>query len=125
MNAGTDLGGVQAQAGLGIGVVGNLGAAGRFHIGIGLAGGDDLDAARGQQRTQANAEGEGDGLLHLSVVEAAAGLVAAVGCVEHHHKAGRRRGRDLLREGRRGPSERYRQGREGGGCRKTANPTHK
>ena len=60
MDAGAALGGVQADAGLSLGVVGDLGAAVGVDRGVGFAGGDDGDAAGGEQGTQTDAEGEGD-----------------------------------------------------------------
>ena len=65
MDAGAALRGVQAQAGLGIGAVGDLGAAIRIDRRVGFAGGDHLNAARRQQRTQADAEGQREGLFRL------------------------------------------------------------
>jgi hypothetical protein len=55
--------GVQAEAGLGVGVVGDLGAAVGVDGGVGFAGGDDLDTARGEQRAKADAEGQREGLF--------------------------------------------------------------
>jgi len=89
--AGAGRGGMQAEAGLGVGAVGNLGAAAGFEGRVGLAGGDDLDAARAQQGPQADAEGEGEGFF-LLVTDGSAGVVAAVGCVKNDDKA-RGRGR--------------------------------
>ena len=60
VDAGAALGGVQAEAGLGVGVVGDFGAAVGVDGRVGFAGGDDRDAARGQQGTQPDAEGQGD-----------------------------------------------------------------
>ena len=88
MNAGAALGGVQAEAGLGLGVVGDLGAAVGVDGGVGFAGGDDLEAARGKQRTKPHAEGQGEVFSVLAVGEAAAGVVAAVGGIEHDDEAG-------------------------------------
>ena len=120
MNAGAGFSGVQTEAGLGVGVVGDLGAAGCVEGDIGLAGGDDLYAARGEQRTQADAEGEGEGFFRLAG-EMAAVVVSAVSSVKHDEKAGRRgsghwRGgcglrRGNLRDGRLG-----RRLRAGDGC---------
>ena len=99
MNAGAALGGVQAEAGLGMGVVGDLGAAIKVHGGIRFASRHDLDAAGSQQRTQPYAEGESEVFLRLTVCQTSARVVAAVGGVEHHDKMGLRSGRSLLREG--------------------------
>ena len=63
VDAGAGLRGVQAEAGLGVGVVGDLGAAVVVDGGVGFAGGDDGDAAGGEQRTEADAEGEGEGFF--------------------------------------------------------------
>jgi hypothetical protein len=48
---------MDAEAGLSPGVVGGLCAAVEVDGGVGFAGGDDLEAARGEQRTQADAKG--------------------------------------------------------------------
>ena len=63
VNAGAALRGVQAEAGLGVGVVGDLGAPVRVDRGVGFAGGDDLNAARREQGTQPDAEGQGEGFF--------------------------------------------------------------
>ncbi len=52
-------------------------------------------AAGRKQRAQADAEGEARGFFHLTAGETAAGVVAAVGCVEHDDEAGCGRGRCL------------------------------
>ena len=57
--------GVEAEAGLGVGVVGDFGAAVGVDGGVGFAGGDDRDAARGEQGAEADAEGEGEGFFGL------------------------------------------------------------
>jgi hypothetical protein len=83
---------VKAEAGGSVGVVGDLGAAGRVDGRVGLAGGDDGDAASGEQGTEADAEGEGVGFLGArragGVFEGAAGVVAAMGRVENYNEPG-------------------------------------
>jgi hypothetical protein len=79
---------VQAEAGLCVGVVGDLGAAGGVERGVGLAGGDDLYAARAQQRAEADAERQRDGFFGL-ITDPAAGVVTAVSGVKHDQEAGR------------------------------------
>ena len=88
MGAEAALSGVQAQAGLGIGVVGKLCAAVQVDGRVGFAGGDDLHAARRQQGTQPDAEGKSEVLLRLAV-QASAKIVAAVSGIENHYKASR------------------------------------
>ncbi len=78
---------MQAQAGLGVGVVGDLGAPIRIHRRVGFARGHHRNSARHQQRAQPHAERQRVGLLRLAVAEAGAGVVAAVGRIQHHHKA--------------------------------------
>jgi hypothetical protein len=85
---------VEAEASLGVGVVGYFSAAVEVDGGVGLAGGYDRNAARGEQGAKANAEGEGELLLGLGP-ESAARIIAAVGGVEEDEKAG------WLRSGRR------------------------
>ena len=97
MNAGAALGGVQAEASLSLGVVGDLGAAIGVHGGVGFASRYDLNAASSQQRAQPHAEGECEGFFQLIVSEASAGVVSAVGRVQHHDEAGWRSGRGGLR----------------------------
>ena len=91
VDAGAGLRGVQAEAGLGVGVIGELGAAVVADVGVGFAGGEDVDAAGGKQGAEADAEGEGDVLFRLGgagcVFERAAGVVAAMGRVEDDDEA--------------------------------------
>jgi hypothetical protein len=77
VDARSGLGSVEAQAGLGVGVVGDLGTVVGVDGGVRLAGGEDLEAARGEQGAQADAQSEGEVLFGLGV-ELAAGVVAAV-----------------------------------------------
>ena len=56
--------------------------------GVGFAGGDDLDAAGGQQGAEADIEGEVDGFFELAAVEVGAGIVAAVGGIEDDDETG-------------------------------------
>ncbi len=93
VNAGTAFRSVEAQAGLGPGVVGDFSAAVEVDGGVGLARGEDLDAARGQEGTQPDAEGEGVGLFQLAVAQAAAGVVSAVSGIEDDQEGGRGSGR--------------------------------
>jgi len=96
---------MEAQAGLGAGVIGDFSAPVGIDCGVLLAGGHDLDAPRPEQRAQPDAEGEIEVLLEFSVGEAAAGIVAAVRCVENHEESGRLGGGNARRLG----------GAEGGG----------
>ena len=95
--------GVQAQASLRIGVVGNVGAAIGFHAGVGIARGHHGEASRGEKGPEPDAEGQRECLFSL-LAEVSAGVVAAVRRVEHHHKA---------RRSRRSLSECYRAGGDG------------
>ncbi len=84
--------GVQAQAGCGCGVVGDLGAMVRIEIDIRLARDDHVHAARHEQRTQSSGQGQRKILLCLSA-KFCAWIVATVRGVEHDDKARRiRRG---------------------------------
>lgn len=105
MNARAALGCMQNQASLGLRVVGDLSAAIGIDCGIGFASGYHLDSTRPEQRPKTHAQRQSDGLFELTVGEAAAGVVAAVGRIEHHDKPGwRGRGswRGLLRGNREG-----------------------
>ena len=106
MDAGAGLGGVEAEAGLGVGVVGDLGAAVVVDGGVGFARGDDGDTAGGEKGAETDAEGEGDGLFRrddaVLVFKGCAGIVAAVGCVKDHGEVIGGRG---LSEGWNGKSE--------------------
>jgi hypothetical protein len=92
VDAGAALGGMEAEAGGGVGVVGDFSAAIGFNDGVGFAGGDDGDAAGGEQRAETDAEGEGEGFFGLSgarwIGEVATDVVAAVGCIEEDYEAG-------------------------------------
>ena len=103
MDAGAALGGVEAEAGLSVGAVGDFGAPAGVDRSVGFAGGDDSDAARGEQRAEADAEGQGDGFLGLAgaggVLEDAAGVVAAVSGIEDYDEAAGGSGRGLSCEG--------------------------
>ena len=70
---------MQANASPGFGVVGDLGAAVLVNGLVRLARGDHLDAARGEERAQADAEGEVGVLFELAAAEVASGVVASVG----------------------------------------------
>jgi hypothetical protein len=107
---------METEAGLGVGVVGDLGAAIGVDVGVGLACRDYLDAARVEQRTKLDAEGEGVGFFSLGV-ELATGVVAAVRSIENHDEAGLGRGGN--RRGLRGCG--YRDGcrEDGHECRLT------
>ena len=91
MDADAALRGVKAEAGLGVGAIGDFGAAVAVDGGIRLAGGDDGDAARGEHGTEADAEGQGDGFFRDGggggIFEGAAGVVAAVGGIEDDDEA--------------------------------------
>src|ERR1035438_5896815 len=90
---------VQAQAGLGLSVVGDLRALLRLDPHVGFAGGDHLNAARPEQRPQTHAERESEGLFELIVGKASARVVAAVGRVENHDKTSLWSGWGRLRGG--------------------------
>jgi hypothetical protein len=108
VDAGAALSGVEAETGLGLGVVGDLCAAVVVDRGVGFAGGDDGDAAGDEQRTEADAEGDGDGFFWIGdagrVFEGAAGVVATVRGIEDDDEAVGGGGRDLG-EGRDGEGE--------------------
>ena len=93
VNAGAALAGVQAEADSGVGVVGDFRAVVEINGRIGLARGDDLDAASGEQGAEADAEGEVDGFFELAAVEVGAGVVTAMGGVEDDNEARCGRGR--------------------------------
>ena len=84
--------GVKGETGGGVGVVGDFGAFGGVECDVGLTGGDDRDASGGEQGAEADAEGEGVGWFRSGraggVGQDAAGVVAAVGCVEEDDAAG-------------------------------------
>lgn len=82
MDAGAGGGGMEDDAGGWRGAVGELGALIGVKVLVGLAGGGDLNSARGEERTQADAEGEVDVFLDGGRVDARAGVVAAVGRVD-------------------------------------------
>ena len=88
MSARTGLGGVETEAGHGFGSVGDFCSSGWVDGGVLLAGGDDLEAACGQKRPQADIESEGEGFF-IEVADAPAGVVAAVGRVKDYNKSGR------------------------------------
>jgi len=99
MNAGAARGGVQAQAGLSLRVIGNLGALVRRDRRIGFSSGNHLDAARRKQRTQPHAQRQREALFDLILAQPSARVVAAVGRIQHHHKASLRSGGSRLRGG--------------------------
>ena len=88
MNTGAAFAGVQAEADGGFGVVGKLCASVEVDGGVGLTRGDDLDAAGGKQGAEADVQGEIGGFFELAAVEVGAGVVAAVGRIEHYDEAG-------------------------------------
>lgn len=97
-----------------VGVVGKGGALVQVEGSVGLAGGDDLDATRGEQGAEADVEGEVGGFFELTAIEVSAGVVATVGCVEEDDETGggwgrrgwlRRRGRLSGARKRQGKSE--------------------
>ena len=99
MDAGAALGGVDAEAGLSVGAVGDFGATVGVDRDIRFPRGNDGDAARGKQGAEADAEGQGVELFRLAlpglIVEAAARVVAAVGGIEHDDESGCGSGRGL------------------------------
>jgi len=100
VNARSALSSMEAQAGLGLQVIGELSALIRFDRPIRIAGDDDLNSARLKQRTQPHAQCESEGLLQLSICQASARIVAAMSRIQHHNKARLRRRRGRLRKGR-------------------------
>jgi hypothetical protein len=103
---------VQGEACLGVGVVGDFCAAVGVDGGVGIVGGDDLDAARAEERAKASGKDEGKGFFRLAGAEMAAGVVAAVGCVQDHDEASGRwcRSRWGLRDGNLARCRAYRDG---------------
>ena len=104
VDAGTALGSVETEAGAGISVVGNFSAAVQVDGLVRLAGGDDLDAARAEERTEADAEGESGVLFVLTRREVGAQVVAAMSGIEDDEKTSGRgssdgRGRSRSRNG--------------------------
>jgi hypothetical protein len=88
MHAGAAFAGMEAEADRGVGVIGKGGALVEVERGVGLAGGDDLNAAGGEEGTEADVEGEVGGLFELAAVEVSSGIVATVGGVEEDYEAG-------------------------------------
>src|ERR1700761_9085807 len=76
---------MEADAGLRIGAVGCFSALDGREAAILLAGGDDLNAARGKERAQADAEGEVYGFFVLTIDKLTAEIVSAVGCVKNDY----------------------------------------
>jgi hypothetical protein len=91
---------MEAEAGLCVRVVGDLGAAIGVDIRVGFSGRDHLDATGVEQRTQLNAEGKGIGFFGLGVEVAAGVVVAAMSGIENDDKAGLGRSRCLRWGGR-------------------------
>ena len=89
VDAGAALGNMEADACLGVGVVGDLRAPGEFNGLVGFTGSDHLDAACAKEGAEANAEGEGGDLFVFAVGEFAPEVFAAVSGIEYHHEAGR------------------------------------
>ena len=117
MDAGAAGGGVEDEAGGGMGVVGDLGAlvGGEGDGRVGVAGGDDGEAAGGEEGAEAGGEGEGDVFFEEVVGEVGAGVGASVGGVEEDDGAGG----GLLGLGgcsrvRRSVGEEFERGRQGG-----------
>ena len=90
--AGAAFGGVKAEAGLGFRVVGDLGAAIRIEVHVGVARHDYGKAARGEQGAEPDREGQRERLFR-PVAESSARVVSAMGSVEDHNKARRGWGR--------------------------------
>src|SRR5450631_221028 len=88
MDAGAALGNVQADASLGVGVVGDFCAPGEFNGLVRLARCDYLNAARAEEGTEANTEGEGGDFFIFAIGELTAQVFAAVSGIEHHHESG-------------------------------------
>jgi hypothetical protein len=81
---------VEDEAGGGVGVVGDLGAlvGQEGYGGIGVAGGDGGDSAGGEERAEADSEGQSEVFFDEMVVEGGAGLWAAMGGVEEDNRSG-------------------------------------
>ena len=88
MHSGSRIRGVQANAGPGFRVIGDLGAPIDVYGLVGFASCDHEDAARAEERSQANAEGEIGILFQLSAGKMAAEVVAAVGRVKDNPESG-------------------------------------
>lgn len=88
VNARTAFGGMEIEADLGIGVVGNLRASVRIPGRVGFPSGHDSDPACGEQGAQPDAEGQRRGFFRLTAGETAAKVGAAVGRIEDYHKSG-------------------------------------
>lgn len=86
MNARAAARGMKAEAGLGLGAIGNLCASIRIDRRIGLARSDYLNAARPQQRPQTNTERESKVFFKLIVGQMAARVVAPMSRIQHHDK---------------------------------------
>jgi hypothetical protein len=97
VNTGAAGGGVEDEAGGGVGSVADLGTlvGGEGDGGVGFVGGDDGEAAGGEEGAEAGGEGEGDVFFEEIVGEAGAGVGASVRGVEEDEGAG---GRGLLGE---------------------------
>jgi hypothetical protein len=74
---------MDAEARLSVCVVSDLSAAVGVNCCVGLTGGDDLKAARREQRAQPDAESQGEVFLGLAV-KPTAGIVTAVGSVKDY-----------------------------------------
>jgi hypothetical protein len=92
MNAVAAGGGVEDEAGGGMGVVGDLGAlvGGEGDGGVGVAGGDHREAAGGEESAEAASEGQGHVFFKDIVGEMSAGVGASVTGIEEDDGAGLR-----------------------------------
>jgi hypothetical protein len=90
MHAGARCRGVQHEAGRGTCVVGLAGARDQGRIGIAFAGCDNCDATGVEGGAQVDGEGKDDIFLIDLGAENGAGLLVAMGCIEHDGELTRR-----------------------------------
>ncbi len=93
MHSRTSICSVKADAGPCLGVIGDFRAATQVHGLVRFAGRDHLYTACTQQRSQPNFESQVGILLQLPAGEMAAHVISAMGGIQHHDEARRRRGR--------------------------------
>jgi len=89
MDAGAARGGVEDEAGGGMGVVADFGSlvSGQGGGGVGVARGDDGEAGCAKGGTKARGEGEGDVFFEEAVGEMGSGVRASVGGIEEDEGA--------------------------------------
>ncbi len=82
-------GGMQRDAGCRSGVVGGLGPVQRRNGAVRLPRSDDINAMRAQHRAQPHRQSQDQVFFQRTVRQARATIGAAMGGVDHHHKARR------------------------------------